>query len=190
MIDLDDPIAVLLAVERAMRLAGHQVAAYGGLVLAVYGEPRETRDADLAVVGIDGGVACAALRIAGLDASLSFDRVRFGGNLVSRVALVGGSALNTADFVEPRSARFARSALERAPTGKLRDQELRLLSPEDFVLFKVLSTRDRDLEDAVSVVRACGEQFDPKRVEAEARLLSVEIPDHDVTGRLARVLTV
>jgi hypothetical protein len=36
-IDLDDPIAVLLAVEQAMRAAGHRVAAYGGLVLAVGG---------------------------------------------------------------------------------------------------------------------------------------------------------
>ncbi len=187
MIDLDDPIAVLLAVERAMRDAGHRVAAYGGLVLAVYGEPRETRDADLAVVGVDGGMACAALRAAGLDASLSFDRVRFGGNLVSRVALVGGTSLNTADFVEPRSPRFAQGALERATTGTLRDQQLRLLTPEDFVLFKLLSTRDRDLEDAASVIRACGDQLDRDHIDREAGLLAAELPDHDVAGRFARI---
>jgi hypothetical protein len=40
-IDLDDPIAVLLAVDRAMRAAGHSVAGYGGLALAAYGAARQ-----------------------------------------------------------------------------------------------------------------------------------------------------
>ncbi len=47
-IDLNDPVAVLLAAFQALERAGVEAAAYGGLALAVYGEPRETKDADLA----------------------------------------------------------------------------------------------------------------------------------------------
>ena len=46
--DLDDPIALALAIAEALR--GQEVphALYGGLLLAAYGEARETRDRDLA----------------------------------------------------------------------------------------------------------------------------------------------
>ena len=64
---------------------------------------------------------------------------------------------------------------------------IRVLSPEDFVLFKLLSTRDRDLEDAGSVLRAADLPLDRSFIDAEAVRLAAEIPDHDVIGRLARL---
>ena len=96
-IDLNDPVAVLLAALQALERAGVEAAAYGGLALAVYGEPRETKDADLAVAGVSAAQCEAALRAAGFDVILAFDRMRFGGQLVSRLTLIGGSAgsLNT-----------------------------------------------------------------------------------------------
>jgi hypothetical protein len=189
-LDLDDPIAVSLAVYKAFRTAEVDVALYGGLALAAYGEPRETKDADFAVAGQDGAAGAARLAQAGLTTILAFNRVRFGGTLLSRITLVeGGGAvgLNTVDLVEPRSSRFARAALDRAVEGVLRGEPIRVLSPEDFVLFKVLSTRERDLEDAATVVRALGPDLDRAFIEQEARALAVEILDHDVTRRLARV---
>ena len=60
-LDLNDPIAVTLAVFRALRTAGVEAALYGGLALAAYGEPRETKDADLAVLGIGGREGVSAL---------------------------------------------------------------------------------------------------------------------------------
>jgi len=39
-IDLNDPVAVLLAALQALERAGIEAAAYGELALAVYGEPR------------------------------------------------------------------------------------------------------------------------------------------------------
>lgn len=189
-LDLSDPIAVSLAVCRALRAAEVDAALYGGLALAAYGEPRETKDADLAVVGVQGADGAAALARAGLTAILTFDRVRFGGNLVSRITLVeGGGAvgLNTVDLVEPRSTRFGHAALDRAIEGVLRNESIRVLSPEDFVLFKILSTRERDLEDAATVIRALGPDLDRTFIEEEAARLAVEIPDHEVTGRFSRV---
>ena len=76
-LDLGDPTAVLLAVAEALRQAGVETATYGGLALAAYGEPRETKDADFAVTGLDGEHAAAALRAAGLAVVVAFDRLQF-----------------------------------------------------------------------------------------------------------------
>ncbi len=189
-VNLTDPIAALLAVVRALRQGGIDSAVYGGLALAAYGEPRETKDADLAVVGVGGPEGMRALKAAGMEVALAFDRVRFGGNLVTRITLLEDerhTGLNVADLVEPRSTRFAKLALARATTAELRGEPVRLLSPEDFVLFKLLSTRERDLEDAAAVVRSIGTRLDFSAVEAEAARLAQEIPDHQVAGRLVKL---
>jgi len=188
-IDLNDPVAVLLAAFQALERAGIEAAAYGGLALAVYGEPRETKDADLAVAGgVSAAQGEAALRAAGFDVMLAFDRMRFGGQLVSRLTLIGGAAgsLNTADLVEPRSSRYAHEVLARSLTGSLRQEPLRVVSPEDFVVLKILATRERDLEDVVTVVRSLANRIDMKLIERELEALAIEIPDHDVMVRWQR----
>lgn len=189
--NLEDPIHALLVVHRALARAGIRAAMYGGLALAAYGEPRETRDADLAVAGTSTGEALEALEGAGVTVSLSFDRERFGGLLISRIALLaapGADGLNVADLVEPRSTRYAALALSRAVEGRLRSETVTVLTPEDFVLFKVLSTREIDVSDAASVVRALGSALDVRAIEEEAARVAAEIPDHDIRGRLERVI--
>jgi Nucleotidyl transferase of unknown function (DUF2204) len=188
-IDLNDPIAVLLIVLQALESAGIEAAAYGGLALAVYGEPRETKDADFAVAGVSGAQAAPALQAAGLDVVLAFDHVPFGGQLVSRLTLIGGAAgsLNTADLVEPRSQRYAREVLARSLTGSLREQSVRVVSPEDFVVLKVLATRDRDLEDAATIIRSLSSRIDMELIVRELEALAIEISDHDIKGRWRRI---
>jgi hypothetical protein len=187
-IDLSDPIALLLAAADALHGAGIPAAAYGGLALAIYGEPRETRDADLAVVGTSATQGMEAMVRAGFTATVAFDRVGFGGLWVSRVTLVGGGELNTVDLVEPRSERYARDVLARAVSGRLRERELVVVAPEDFVILKVLSSRDRDLEDAVSVLASLGGELDVGLIDREVAELATELATHDVTGRWARVV--
>ena len=68
------------------------------LSLAMYGEPRETRDADFAVTGVDIERARLALADLGVDVVIAFSDVRFGGCDVSRLSLVGGSQVNTVDL--------------------------------------------------------------------------------------------
>jgi hypothetical protein len=189
-LDLDDPTAIALAIFRALSYRRIEAALYGGLALAAYGEPRETRDADFAVGALAGAAAAEALSAIGVRPGLALDRARFGGLLISRITLAEGggrAGLNVVDLVEPRSARFAAGALARAITGALRGVPIRVLSPEDFVLFKLLSTRDRDLEDAGTVLRASDLPLDRSFIDAEAARLAAEIPDHDVIGRLARL---
>ena len=50
----DDPIALALAIAEALQGRGVPHALYGGLLLAAYGEARETRGVDIAVARLAG----------------------------------------------------------------------------------------------------------------------------------------
>ena len=63
-----------------------------------------------------------------------------------------------------------------------------MLAAEDFVLFKLLSTRDRDLEDAQSVTRSLGADLERERIEIEVERLAETTPEHDIAARWRRVL--
>ncbi len=186
-IDLNDPIAVTLAAASAFERAGLDGLVYGGIALAMYGEPRETRDADLAVSGVTAAQAHQALLTIGVNVVTAFEDIRFGGVSISRLSLLGGGKLNTVDLVTPLSPRYASSLLPRALRGTLEGQALRVVSPEDFVLMKVLSTRERDLEDARAILTSLRGRIDEPLLDAEAKLLSEELPSHDVSGRYRSV---
>jgi hypothetical protein len=182
-LNLDDPVAVALAAAGAFERAGLEVALYGGLALATYGEPRETRDADLAVASVTVDAAHAALEAAGIQGAIAFSAVRFGGLSLGRISLVGGGKLNTVDLVTPRSPGYAERVMARAMRGTLDGQDLRVVTPEDFILLKLLSTREHDLVDARTVIDALRERLDHELLDSERNALFAELPDHDIVGR-------
>ena len=189
--DLNDPTTVALLAADAFEAAGYEYALYGGLLTAAYGEPRETRDADLAVIDVSAADARHALAATGLRTLIAFESVIFGGLTLSRLTLLGTASdtgLNTIDLVRPRSPRYAALAVGRAVASTLRDRPLRILTLEDFILFKVLSTRDRDLEDARSARRRSGAALDTKLLEDEIAGLATELAEVDVRGRWAAIL--
>jgi hypothetical protein len=189
-VDLNDPTTVTLLAARALAVHGHDYALYGGLLTAVYGEPRETRDADLAVIDVSATDAQAAMTAAGLETLIAFERVSFEGLLLSRLTVLASASdtgLNTIDLVTPRSTRYARVAVERAVVSSMRDAPIRVLTLEDFIVFKVLSTRDRDLEDARAAMRRSGHALDARLLDREISALAAELPDVDVAGRWTAV---
>jgi hypothetical protein len=190
LLNLDDPISLALLTVEHLRRAGVEHALCGGLALAAYGQPRETKDADVSVLDAHATPVADALAQSGAIATVAFQQVRFGGLLLSRVTLLGDGAiegLNMVDLVQPRSARFAHDVQARAIEAPLRGRTIRVVSPEDFVLLKVLSTRDKDLDDAASVVRREAETLDRAAVTREIALLAAEILDHDIAARWAAV---
>ena len=90
--DLNDPTTVALLAADAFAAAGFQHALYGELLTAAYGEPRETRAADLAVIDLPVSSAHEALQARGVPTLMAFEHVRFGGLVVSRLTLVGTTA--------------------------------------------------------------------------------------------------
>jgi hypothetical protein len=190
--NLDDPTAVALVAAEALARSEIEHALYGGLLLAAYGTARETRDADMAVAGASAAEASRSVAATGLvRTTIAFERTRFGGLWVSRITLLpapDGEGLNTLDLVEPRSIDYARRALAAALHSTLRDQPIRLLTPEDFVVFKILSTREQDLVDAGSVLSALGSELDQARIDGEVATLQREIPDHPISERWRRIV--
>ena len=185
--DLTDPTALALDIAEVLGREGVSHALYGGLLLAAYGQARETKDADLAVVRADATATSSLLaRELGLHCTVAFDRQGFGGLVVSRITLIEGDELNTLDLVEPIDPEYAARALARSLTTTLRKREIRVLSPEDFVIFKVLSTRELDLEDAASVLRALGPDLDAGLLEREIAGLAESVATHGVRARWER----
>jgi hypothetical protein len=186
--DLTDPTAFALDIAEVLRREGVGHALYGGLLLAAYGQARETKDADLAVVRVDAVATSSLLaRHLGLHCTVAFDRRDFGGLVVSRIALIEGDELNTLDLVEPVDPEYADRALARSTATTLRKREIQVLTPEDFVIFKVLSTRELDLEDAASVMRALGPDLDTGLLEREISVLAGSVGTHPVRERWERV---
>ncbi len=184
--DLEDPVEVALKMSEILAEAGIEHALYGALLLAAYGEARETRDADLAVVNVDVDPVLAGLRRAGIDAQEEFKNLQLGGLRASRISLFGtpeDPGMNNLDLLAPLSARFARSALTQSVCSQLRGRKICVLTPEDYVLFKVLSSRARDLSDGASVLEHLGAEVDRAYIDSEVALLSTEIPEHPVKPR-------
>lgn len=159
--------------------------------MAAYGAPRETKDADLAVAGIDIARAMDAIKAIGPSVKLAFERTRFGGNHITRFTLLprpSDEGLNTVDLVEPRSERYSALVLSRAFEGDVLGERIKIVTPEDFVLLKALSTREKDLDDARSVLAALTGRIDVGLLRAEAGLLAAEISDYPIVDRLELVL--
>ena len=187
--NFDDPIATALKAAQLLERADVSYGLYGGLAVAAWGVPRETKDADIAVVSASASHLVDLLRNDGINATATFDRVRFGGLIISRGTLLAAgehTGLNTIDLVEPASARYAALAVSRVLRAPLRDEEISLLAPEDVVIFKVLSTREKDLEDATSILNALGTDLDVDTIEREIERLIPEIGWHDVRDRWMR----
>jgi hypothetical protein len=188
--DLNDPTTVALLAADAFDAAGYAYALYGGLLTAAYGDPRETRDADLAIVDVALSDAANALAARGVRTAMAFDTVVFGGLWLSRLTLLeteAASGLNTIDLVRPRSDRYAAVAVERGVVSELRGRQIRVLTLEDFILFKTLSTRDRDIEDARAALRRNGPVLDAHLLDGEIAQLASELADVDVHGRWAMI---
>ncbi len=188
--DLTDPTATALVAVAAAERTGRGYALYGGLLLAAYGELRETRDVGLAVTSLDAAAIRAALEEMRVPTSPNFEGMTFGGLRLDRVNVIGGDddlGLNTIDLVRPASDRYAEEALDRAIEAPLRDRMVRVLSPEDFVLFKLLSTRERDLEDAASVLRRAAGKVDRDFLDREVERLADELPAVEIRVRWNRL---
>lgn len=188
MFDLEDPIAVALLVSEALEARGLRHCLYGALALAAYGEARQTRDADFCVLDVEAAQAASALREVGVELQIAFEGLVLGGLSLSRLTLLPGrhhTGSNTVDLVTPVCRKFCRSVFRRSLLGPLRGRNLRLVCPEDFVLLKILCTRERDLADASSVLSRLGDRLDWPLLESEVARLAIVVAGHDVVGRFS-----
>lgn len=146
------------ALQQRLSDAGVPSIVIGGAAVGTWGEPRVTRDVDLKVL-LERDEADRLLALLAPDyVSLLPD---------PRLALRKQAMLFVEDAAGVRlDLLLADTPYDVEAIRRGRDVEvspgvtLRLCTPEDLILYKLISTRPRDHEDAASVVRRQGDALD------------------------------
>ena len=175
----DDPIEVLLESVKSLESAKLSYALYGGLALATYGTPRETIDVDHVVKREDIDKALRAIKDHFGYTATPFREMKYGGLFLTRLTVMDeslGGAVSV-DLVSTQSEEYTNKVLERAYTGQLRGQKIRVVAPEDFIILKILSTREIDIEDAISVVVELHDNLDTAYIEEALNRIAANLPD-------------
>ena len=159
---MENLIQSLRALQRRLSDAGILSIVIGGVAVAVWGEPRLTRDVDVKVL-LERDDADRLLSTLASDyTSLLAD---------PRQALRQQAMVFVQDILGTRlDVLLADTPYDVLAIQRGRDFEvqpnvtIRVCSPEDLVIYKLISTRLRDREDAQGVVRRQGANLDDKYV--------------------------
>lgn len=151
---MSDPRSVFVAAIRSAEDGGFPYMLYGGVAAGIWGEPRYTEDVDF-VLFIPERNAYKFLRIAArhgffVDEDLAIQQIQVSG--WARLPLGDAKSPWHLDMTLGDSP-FDRAALKRRRRVPIYDLQVWVASPEDLVLYKLISGRDRDLMDVRAVVK-------------------------------------
>ena len=138
-------------VDLTQVLARHGIGymVIGGLAAAVWGEPRTTLDVDVTVWVPDARIAALIEKLAERFDVLVSDPTGFIAR--TRVLPMRTRAGIRIDLIFGLLS-FEEAAIRRAVDVSVGGTTVRFCSPEDLILHKIISTRERDLADARAVV--------------------------------------
>lgn len=182
---MDQLLESLALLQKRLREASIPSAVIGGVALSVWGEPRMTRDVDVKVsVGRD-----EAIRL--LDA-LGDEYIALSDDPLQTLSHFG--FLFVKDRWDTRldlllaETEFDREVIRRAYAlevvpGVVVD----VCSAEDLVIYKLISTRLRDHEDAASVIRRQGDALDDAYVLDWLRRFEQALDDSTLVAEYRRL---
>ena len=150
------------ALQRRLSDAGIPSIVIGGVAVAVWGEPRVTRDVDLKVLlGRDDADRLLAVLAPDYVSLLADPRKALRQQAMVFVQDPAGIRLDLLLADTPYDVL----AIQRGRDVELQPGvTIRLCSPEDLVIYKLISTRLRDHEDAQGVIRRQGSTLDDEYV--------------------------
>lgn len=181
-----DLIAEAARLQQFLDLRGWRYCFIGGLAVLHWGEPRLTRDLDLALLTGFGTEA------AYVDALLAAYRPRISGArdfaLERRVLLIQSDSGVGID-VSLAALPYEETAIDRAVSVELLPgSPIRLCSPEDLIIMKLFAGRETDLRDARSVIVRQGEErLDWRYIELHLTELADLKADPSLPVRLAEI---
>ncbi len=168
-------IESLWALQERLRREGIPSAAVGGIALSVWGEPRATRDVDVRVL-LGREEASRLLPV-----------------LADEYLLLADDPLGTLKklgflFVQDRrgvrldlllaDTEFDREVIRRAQPVEIEaGKVIYLCSAEDLLIYKLISTRPRDHEDAAGIVHRQGDTLNDEYVEGWLRQFEQALDD-------------
>jgi len=153
----------------------------GGLAAGVLGEPRFTRDADFLIF-----IPRDKLKLF-LDAlseeSLEFDRKKVEESVLAKGVFRVFLGDYHADFII-NALEIGKIALERAIEVKLFNKKVKLPSPEDLILFKLIAGRELDLFDVKNIYLRYIDKLDKNYLIEWAQRICDETENMNVWNRL------
>ena len=173
-------------VQRNLNQAGIDSIVIGGMAVAVWGEPRLTRDVDLKVL-VSREQAAMLLELLGREyRSLADDpaaTLRRQGLLF--VEDLDGTRIDLllADTPYDIHAIQRRQAYEVQP-GIL----IQICSPEDLIIYKMISTRPRDAEDVEGIIRRQKESLDAPYILVWLRQFEQALDDSTLVKEFQRLM--
>ncbi len=160
--------------------AGLPYMVIGGFATLIWGEPRATTDVDLTVDAHALGTDAFAALAARLGSPLVDDPAAFAArNRVLPVRTPEGIEVDLILATLP----FELGAIDRAATIDVEGTPVRVVTPEDLILHKVVSERARDLEDVVGVLRRQRDRLDLEALDAMVDALVADLQDPAIAGR-------
>lgn len=158
-------------------------AIVGGLAVSVWAMPRATRDVDL-YADLDHAQRPQVqkeLEAHGFEVPAMTEELEQFGVFRSR-SRNDGIFLDIFSAVGP----LGQAILDRRRRITLEGRDVWLISPEDLILLKAFSERERDFEDLVTLYRHSGSKLDKSYIEKWARSLDESIGSDEVTERIKR----
>ena len=159
---MNELIDAVIAFQKLLEKEGIPAMAIGGIAVGIWGEPRLTRDIDMKVLAHreDRTRLLAVLRtFTPLDDNPDDSFRRLG------LAFFHDSNGVRIDVLLADTV-FDETAIERAHVVTLfNGKTIRVCTPEDLIVYKMLSTRMKDRADVESVIQKQGEALDKTYIE-------------------------
>ncbi len=182
---MENLIEALWAFQERLRSAGIPSAVVGGIALSVWGEPRATRDVDVRIL-------LGREEAHRLLSALADEYILLADNPLEALRRMGFL------FVQDRAGvrldllladtDFDREVVRRArPVEIAPGQVIYVCSAEDLLVYKLISTRSRDHEDAASIVHRQGDALDDEYVEHWLRQFEQALDDSTLLEEYRRL---
>lgn len=173
----------LVEIAALLAEAGVPYMVVGGMANIVWGEPRATLDIDVTVWVPDPEIPAFIERVSRRFTPLVEQPVEFVAD--TRVLPIENRAGVRIDLIHGLLP-FEREAIDRAIAMTIGDASVRFCTPEDLVLMKIVSDRERDIEDARAVVRRRRRDLDVAYLEPRILELATLLERPDIRERWER----
>ncbi|MDQ3489142.1 MAG: nucleotidyltransferase [Acidobacteriota bacterium] len=155
----------------------------GGIANLIWGEPRATLDVDVTVLVPPGAVEDFIASVAREYTILVSDPEQFVRD--TRVLPASSRSGVRIDLIFGLLP-FEEEAVRRAASVEVAAGTIRVCSPEDLILMKIISERARDLDDARAITRRRLRTLDLLYLEPRIAEMSVLLENDDIAARWAR----